>query len=109
VMNFGSLGGKPIVPTGRRNVSQSFIKEAATGEGDFLVTIPTSKLELDILANHATRSRRRYNENKAPQEIKRNPNKLLHCQKLSALCYEDGVNGKRRQRGQRNQGSVRDM
>jgi hypothetical protein len=108
VGSFGSLGGKPIIAGGRRSVSQSFIKEAATGDEDFLVTIPTPKLDLDIFADHTTRPKRRP-YNKAPKQPKANPNKLLHCQKLSALCYEDGLNGRRRQRGHQSQGSVSNL
>jgi WD40 repeat protein len=108
VSSFGSLGGKPIIAGGRRSVSQSFIKEAATGDEDFLVTIPTPKLDLDIFADHTTRPKRRP-YNKAPKQPKANPNKLLHCQKLSALCYEDGLNGRRRQRGHQSQGSVSNL
>jgi len=98
VASFGSIAGKPILHPARRTVSLSFLKEAASGEGDFLVTIPTSKLDLDIMANHASQPKRRHPK-KVPQPPKPNPNKLLHCPKLSSLCYEDGLNGRRKQKG----------
>ncbi|CAJ1934316.1 unnamed protein product [Cylindrotheca closterium] len=98
VASFGSIAGKPILYPAKRTVSESFLKEAASGEGDFLLTIPTSKLDLDIMENHASQPKRR-NPKKVPQPPKLNPNKLLHCPKLSSLCYEDGLNGRRRRKG----------
>ncbi|KAL3944634.1 MAG: hypothetical protein SGBAC_001294 [Bacillariaceae sp.] len=97
VDSFGSIAGKPILHPVRKTVSESFLKEAALGEGDFLLTIPTAKLELDIMANHASQPSRRHHK-KVPQQPKPNPNKLLNCPKLSSLCYEDGLNGRRRQK-----------
>eukprot|EP00980_Cylindrotheca_fusiformis_P010035 scaffold2214_cov139-Cylindrotheca_fusiformis.AAC.32 len=106
VASFGSLGGKPIILGGRRRVSEAFLNEAATGEEDFLVTIPTDRLKVDILANHAPQLKRRPYNKKAPKkETKPNPNKFLFCPALSSLCYEDGLNGRRRQRGNQAQGS----
>lgn len=105
VASFGSIAGKPILHPARRTVSLSFLQEAASGEGDFLLTVPTSKLDFDIMANHASQPKRRHPKNvlKPP---KPNPNKLLHCPKLSSLCYEDGLNGRRRQKGSKGDGMV---
>lgn len=108
VASFGSLAGKTIVSGGRKTVSQTFVSEGGTGDEDFLVTIPAAKLELDLFADHSSQKKRRP-YNKAPKQPKANPNKLLHCQKLSSICYEDGVNGRRRPRGHHKQGSVSNL
>ena len=101
-MSFGPIGGKPIVTSGNKTVAQSLLKEAAIGEREFLLTIPTSKLNIDVLSNFGTTKK----EKKLPPKM--NPNKFLNCSNLESICYEAGVNGKRmaRQRGQINQGSV---
>lgn len=97
IMSFGGIGGKPLVTSAKRTVAQSLIKEAAIGERDFLLTIPTSKLDLDILGNFATTKKEKKLSPKA------NPNKLLYVPKLQSIGYEAGVNEKRmaRQRGQK--------
>jgi hypothetical protein len=95
---FGSLAGTPIVPNRRRSVAPSLVNEATPGEGEYLLTIPTSLLDLDLLANHNVVSKRYRGKAKDP---KPNPNKLLYCSKLSSICYEDGLNGRRRVRGHR--------
>ena len=85
----------------KRTVANSLLKEAATGENEFMLTIPTTKLGVDLLANHNVVSKRYKGKNiKDPIP---NPNKMLYNNKLSSLCYEDGFNGKRKQqlRGQK--------
>lgn len=100
---FGPLAARtPIIPSGRRTVAASFIGDAKPAAGDFIVTIPTSKLEIDLLADHNPVSKR-YQGKKA-RDPKTNPNKLLYNLKLSSICYDDG--GKRKYRGQRTTGSV---
>lgn len=101
---FGPLASQPIIASGRRTVAPGLIHEAATADGDFLLTIPTSRLEVDLLENHIGTSKRYRGKN--PKEARPNPNKLLHSNKLSSICYEDGLNGKRRLRGQRSGNSV---
>ena len=97
---FGTLGKTPIVPTSRRKVAQTLTKEASTDHIDFMTTIPASKLELDILSNHNTVSKR-YKGKKAQDPLP-NPNKFLYNGHLSSLCYEDGLNRRRRVRSNRN-------
>jgi PAB-dependent poly(A)-specific ribonuclease subunit 2 len=95
---FGSLAGVPIVTASKRTVapSLSLIQEASAQEGDILVTIPTSKLELDLLANHTKTCSKRYKGKISKKEPIPNPNKLLYSATLSSICYEDGLNVKRR-------------
>ena len=101
---FGSLVGAtiPIIPSRRRTLKASFIGDAKPSEGDFIVTIPTSKLEIDLLADHNSVSNG-YNGKNA-RELKPNPNKLLYNLKLSSMCYDDG--GKRKYSSQPTTGSV---
>jgi PAB-dependent poly(A)-specific ribonuclease subunit 2 len=100
---FGTLGGTPVVATSRRSVAQSLIHEAATDAGDFMVTIPTSKLELDLLANHNPTSKR-YRGKHLKDPIP-NPNKMLFHGPLSSICYEDGPDRRRKAKGLRLNGS----
>lgn len=95
---FGSLASTPAFPGKRRTVAPNFLNEATPGEVEYLLTVPTSKLDLDLLASHNVVSKRYRGKLKDPQP---NPNKFLYCSKLSSVCYEDGLNGKRRNRGTR--------
>ncbi len=94
---FGPIGASKIIPSSRRTVSASFIGDTKPAPGDFIITIPTSKLEIDLLADHNPISKR-YKGKKA-RDPKPNPNKLLYNLKLSSLCYDDG--GKCKYKGQR--------
>ena len=100
---FGSLASTPLIPNRRRTVAPSLVKEAAPDQGDFLLTIPTSKLDLDVLANHNVVSKRYKGKTKDP---KLNPNKFLYCGKLSSVCYKHGLNGRRKLKGHKNNGLV---
>jgi PAB-dependent poly(A)-specific ribonuclease subunit 2 len=60
-----------------------------------MLTVPTSKLGVDLLANQNVISKR-YKGKKIKDAIP-NPNKMLYNQKISSLCYEDGLNGRRKQ------------
>jgi hypothetical protein len=63
-----------VVATSRRSVTQSLInKKAATDAEDFMVTIPTSKLELDLLCDLTSTSKR--HRGKPPKDTIPNPNK----------------------------------
>ena len=100
VSSFGLLGGKKIIPTGRRAISKSFLGNHKPTAGDFIVTIPAT--DLDLLVDHNPVSKR-YKGGKTNQP-RLNPNKLLYNSKLSSLSYDDG--GKRQLRGTRSGGSV---
>jgi PAB-dependent poly(A)-specific ribonuclease subunit 2 len=93
---FGTLGGIPVVATGRRSVAQSLINKAATDAGDFMVTIPTSKLELDLLCNLKSTSKRY--RGKPPKDPIPNPNKMLVHGPLLSICY-DGPDRQRKAKG----------
>jgi hypothetical protein len=102
--SFGSLAGNTIVPNGRRTVAANFINEAAPAEGDCILTIPTSKLELNLLSDHNPVSKRY--RGKKVKETRPNPNKLLYNSKLSSICYEGGMKGRRKLKGHKSSGSV---
>ena len=102
---FGALGARPIVGASKRSVATSLLNEASKEAGDYLVTIPTSKLDVDLLAEHGSLSRR-YKPHKKPKETIPNPNKLLYTANLSSMFYEDGLNRRKQRRGQRPNGSV---
>mmetsp|Transcript_12503 Transcript_12503/g.29312 ORF Transcript_12503/g.29312 Transcript_12503/m.29312 type:complete len:1518 (-) Transcript_12503:118-4671(-) len=103
---FGSLAAMPISTDQRRKVNPSLLKEATTGEKDYMLTVPISKLDIDILANQNSVSKN-YKGKKLSKSLP-NPNKILYNEKLSSMCYEDGWNGKGKQpqqqhhRGKRN-------
>lgn len=107
--SFGSLAGMPISTDQRRKVNPSLLKDAITGEKDYMLTVPISKLNVDLLANQTSVSKN-YKGKKASKATP-NPNKMLYSDKLSSLCYEAGWNGKGKQpqqhhnKGQRSNGA----
>ena len=102
---FGSLGSRPIVAASKRTVASNLMNEASKEVGDYLVTIPTAKLDVDLLAGHGSVSRR-YKTHKKPKEPIPNPNKLLYTASLSSMFYEDGLNTRKQRRGHRLGGPV---
>jgi hypothetical protein len=45
---FGEIGGIPIGGIPIRKINQSLLKEATTGEKEYMLTVPTSKLHVDL-------------------------------------------------------------
>ena len=103
--SFGSLAGMPISTDQRRKVSPTLLKDATTGEKDYMLTVPTSKLDVDLLANQTSISKN-YKGKKTSKAIP-NPNKILYNDKLSSLCHEAGWNGKGKQPQQRHHSGQR--
>lgn len=111
---FGPMGASKIIPSSKRTVAPSFIGDLQPAPGDFILTIPTSKLELDLFADHNPLSKRYKGKkpatttsapNAAGLDTKSNPNKLLYNAKLSSMCYE--VGGKKKYRMLRSNTLVR--
>lgn len=93
--SFGSLANMPISTDQRRKVNPSLLKDAITGEKDYMLTVPTSKLDVDLLGNQNSISKNY--KGKKVSKATPNPNKMLYNDKLSSLCYEAGWNGKGKQ------------
>mmetsp|Transcript_8246 Transcript_8246/g.9139 ORF Transcript_8246/g.9139 Transcript_8246/m.9139 type:complete len:1503 (-) Transcript_8246:340-4848(-) len=100
-----AISGIPILTDKRRKINPSLLKEATTGEKEYMLTVPTSKIDVDLLINHNSVSKN-YEGKRSKDTL--NPNKMLYNNKLSSLCYEDGWNGKgkQQQRGQRANATV---
>lgn len=96
--SFGPLATQPMLAPGRLHVSLNLTSKA-TPAVDFLQTIPTSSLELDLFEDH------RLEHVKARIKKKRdplaNPNKLLYTSKLSALAYGPALNRRMQSTGKR--------
>lgn len=99
VESFGSLASMPISMDQRRKVNPALLKDAITGEKEYMLTVPTSKIDVDLLANQTPVSKN-YKGKKNIKAIP-NPNKMLYNDKLSSLGYEAGWNGKGKQPQQR--------
>ena len=65
-------------------------KAATSSKGDYLMTIPTSSLDLDLLENHS-KKKTRSKHNKKLEPIP-NPNKTIYSQKISAICFQPSQN-----------------
>lgn len=91
---FGKIAGIPILTDKRRIINQRLLKEATMGEKEYMLVVPTSTINIDLLINHSFPSKR-YGEKES--RVIQNPNKILHNDSLSSLCYEDGWNGEGKQ------------
>lgn len=92
--HFGSLTTSPLLLSSKRQISPQLEAKAVTSkEGDFLMTIPTSALEVDLLESHTTKKQNKPHHNhrkgKEPSEPIPNPNKTIHARKIHALCYQE--------------------
>ena len=110
--NFGPLTTNPLLLSSKRQISPQLEAKAITSkEGDFLMTIPTSALELDLLESHTTKKHNKphlnHRKGKEPAEPIPNPNKTIHAKKIHALCYQQ--NQKRGHKSGKGAGSVRKM
>eukprot|EP00934_Nitzschia_sp_Nitz4_P005448 Nitzschia sp. Nitz4//scaffold106_size73319//39007//43304//NITZ4_005738-RA/size73319-augustus-gene-0.3-mRNA-1//1//CDS//3329532526//5438//frame0 len=93
-LHFGPMGAKPLVFSCRRTISSSFLSMAEAAEAEYALTVPTSKLSVNILDDHSVVSHRYKGKRKEP---KPNPNKFLYTNSLSGICYKGG--GTKRQQG----------
>jgi PAB-dependent poly(A)-specific ribonuclease subunit 2 len=86
--SFGPLMSNPLVGGSKLQVSSRLL-QSATHSVDFVQTIPTSNLEVDLFADHRSQKKDRSGSRLQP---KQNPNKLLQCSKLYSLAYEESFN-----------------
>lgn len=91
--SFSTLAASPMIAPGRLQVASKLL-EKATHTVDFLQTVPTSSLDVDILEDH--RPERVKARIKKPKKPLSNPNKLLYSNKLNTLAYEPALNRTRR-------------
>eukprot|EP00977_Amphora_coffeiformis_P001902 scaffold362_cov176-Amphora_coffeaeformis.AAC.28 len=84
--SFGPLMSKPLIGGGKVQVSSSLLQNA-THSVDFIQTIPTSNLEIDLLDDFSRSQYRRPGWEPQP-----NPNKLLQTTKLYRMAYMESLN-----------------
>lgn len=93
---FGPLTKNALLTPSRRKISSKLIDNAAkSAEGDYLMTVPTASLKLDVLQDHNSKKAMLYRKPVRPageQDALPNPNKAIYSQKLAGLCYEEGLN-----------------
>lgn len=98
---FGHLATSPMVAPSNLRVSASLFSKA-THTVDFLKTIPTADINLDLMEDHRPdRVKERLKGRKPPQP---NPNKLLYTAKVHPIAYEESLNrlkklGRRAEKG----------
>jgi hypothetical protein len=95
--SFGPLTTKPLLVPSRRTISpQLTIRAITSSKGDFLMTIPTDTLDLDLLENHSTKKPnkpyRNHKKAKDTPEPILNPNKTIYTKKIAALCFQQNPN-----------------
>jgi hypothetical protein len=105
--SMGNLANQRIIPPGRRKVASTFLQRAAaTSKGDFLITVPISQLQVDLMDNHRPAPLEHHHYHQQPQQHQSiadpndpplpNPNKLLFSNKLNDMCYEPSLNHRRK-------------
>jgi hypothetical protein len=93
--SFGPLTDDVLLTPSRRNVSSQLTAKAETSD-DFLMTIPSASLNLNLMENHSdkksSKAHRYKNLRRDEAETLPNPNKTIYSKKLFALCYKDRLN-----------------
>lgn len=95
--SFGPLTENPLLVPSRRLVSPQLTQHAVTStDGDYLMTIPTASVEVDLLEDHSTKKpnkpRHNHKKVKKPAEPIPNPNKTIYAKKIAALCFQENQN-----------------
>ena len=84
--SFGPLMSRPVVGGGNLRVSARLLQNA-THSVDFLQTIPTADLDVDLMEDLS------YKKTNRPGSLpKPNPNKFLQTSKLFRLAYDESLN-----------------
>ena len=87
--SYGPLASRPMVSPGRLEISPKLLSKVAHTV-DFLQTIPTSDLDIDIMEDHRpTRLKSKDRRNKDPLP---NANKLIFSSKLFSVAYKKTLN-----------------
>jgi len=97
INSFGPLSTDVLLLPSRRKISPLMSANAAdASEGDYLKTVPTSSLDIDILQNHNSHKARLFRNpttrHNGEQEPLPNPNKAIYSKRIASLCYEEGLN-----------------
>ena len=92
--SFGPLTANPLIVPAKRIIAPQLTAKAEKNDGDYLMTIPTSSLEVDLLENHSTKKSHKHRRNPKKAEgdtsdLIPNPNKTIFAKKIAALCYEN--------------------
>ena len=84
--SFGPLADDPMIAGSKRVIANNLTREAIQIDEDFIQTIPTSSLNLDLFDDHNlfVRKGRR-------KDLLSNPNKLIYTEKLARLCFQHDV------------------
>ncbi|CAB9506151.1 PAN2-PAN3 deadenylation complex catalytic subunit PAN2 [Seminavis robusta] len=91
---FGPLTDHIFMPPAKRSIAPDLAEKSITSsEGDYLMTIPTSSLDVDLFESHNPNGkwRRKHTNGRAgrnnPEPIP-NPNKTIYNKKVAALVYQ---------------------
>jgi PAB-dependent poly(A)-specific ribonuclease subunit 2 len=85
---FGPLISQPIIDGGTVHVSDNLMQNASHSV-DFVTTIPTADLQLDLMCDFSGSKNSRTGKGSTP---KQNANKLLHTKKLYNAVYGESLN-----------------
>lgn len=91
--SFGPLAANPLVAQCRFKVSPTLARKESHSM-DFVQTIPTSELDVDIFDDH--RPTKVKDREKKKSEPSKNPNKLIYNNKLFKVCYAESFNRSKR-------------
>lgn len=87
---FGPLATKPLVPPSKLQVSSKLLSNA-TKSSDFLLTISSQHLDLDVFNDHRPSSLKERPKSNIRDPLP-NPNKFIYTPNLNKLSYEETLN-----------------
>jgi PAB-dependent poly(A)-specific ribonuclease subunit 2 len=98
---FGRLATKPLVAPSRLEVSPKLLAKVDQTI-DFLQTVPTADLGLDLLQDHRTTQSKSNATTKKDGSTRPNPNKLLYSGNLFNMAYSESLNRRSTAKGSGN-------
>ena len=101
---FNSFANNVLLTAPKRNVSNQLLASSSKFEGDVMFSIMTSDIGVDLFENESVGKWKGKDDAGLS-----NPNRLLHSEKLSALCFEKTeARESRKCRGRRTNASATD-
>jgi hypothetical protein len=106
--SFGPLMENPMLPPSKRKVDKDFTAKSITStDGDYLQTIPTSSLKVDLLDDHSPINNGRHNHDSGrTQKTLPNANKTIYNKKIASLVYQQPKRHPGGDRSKRSDGPV---
>lgn len=85
---FGQIASKPMIPSSKRTVLESFLGVGSRTDGDSGIIVPTSAFDVSLIPKAAAKPTTSARKGRKGKTMLANPNKILFSDKMSSICYQ---------------------